>query len=81
MALFNRICELLVTERIEFRTGTAGGGNQCRQPYLVENKYTYKTIGDLDNTDHVHDYSLYVGNHVDVTETQIQNLCRSLNNV
>jgi CDP-6-deoxy-D-xylo-4-hexulose-3-dehydrase len=63
--------------RVEYRIGTAGGGNQARQPYLE--KYDHKIVGNLNNANHIHDFGLYIGNHTDLTETQITQLCEALN--
>ena len=71
--------KLLDKEKVEFRVGTAGGGNQARQPYLE--KYDFKICDNLDNANHVHDYGLYVGNHPELKKEQIIDLCRKLNNV
>jgi|7_EtaG_2_1085326.scaffolds.fasta_scaffold00382_15 CDP-6-deoxy-D-xylo-4-hexulose-3-dehydrase len=74
-----RVCDVLEQEGVEHRIGTAGGGNQTRQPYLK--KYNFKTIGNLDVANHIHDNGLYVGNHPDLTEQQITSLCEKLNYV
>lgn len=74
-----RICEILKEESVEYRLGTAGGGNQVRQPYL--SKYNHKIVGSLTNSNFIHDNSLYVGNHTELTTLQIKNLCERLNNV
>jgi CDP-6-deoxy-D-xylo-4-hexulose-3-dehydrase len=74
-----RICEVLKEEGVEYRLGTAGGGNQARQPYL--SKYDHKIVGQLTNSNFIHDNSLYVGNHTDLTTQQIKDLCKRLNNV
>ena len=50
-----KCCKLLDEENVEFRVGTAGGGNQSRQPYLE--KYEIVTH-DLSNVNHIHDYAL-----------------------
>ena len=63
--------------RVEYRIGTAGGGNQARQPYIE--KYDHKIVGSLENSNHIHDFGLYVGNHTDLAETQIRKLCEALN--
>ena len=76
---FEAVCDLLEKENIEFRKGTAGGGNQARQPYLEKHKY--KINGKLVNADHIHDYGLYIGNHTEVEKEQIKSLCRKLNEV
>ena len=36
---FQKICKLLEKEKVEFRVGTAGGGNQARQPYLEKYEF------------------------------------------
>tara|TARA_R110002020_G_scaffold167109_1_gene355353 strand:- start:422 stop:1594 length:1173 start_codon:yes stop_codon:yes gene_type:complete len=73
---FQKVCRLLDEENVEFRVGTAGGGNQSRQPYLE--KYEIVTH-ELSNVNHIHDYALYVGNHPELTKKQIIKLCRKLN--
>ena len=78
MEYFQKVCKLLDEKNVEFRVGTAGGGNQSRQPYLE--KYEIVTH-DLSNVNHIHDYALYVGNHPELTKGQIIDLCRKLNNV
>ena len=72
-------CHYFEDERVEYRLGTAGGGNQARQPYL-EN-FEFKTFGKLNNSNYIHDYGLYIGNHTELTTNQIINLCKRLNNV
>ena len=74
-----KICKILEDERVEYRLGTAGGGNQARQPYL-EN-FEFKTFGKLNNSNYIHDYGLYIGNHTELTAKQIINLTEKLNNV
>ena len=74
-----QVCQILEEEKVEYRLGTAGGGNQARQPYLE--RYGYKVVGDLKVSDYIHDYGLYIGNHPELTEEQIINLCERLNNV
>jgi CDP-4-dehydro-6-deoxyglucose reductase, E1 len=74
---FQLIQELLKKEGVEFRVGTAGGGNQALQPYLE--KYPFKISGNLDNANHIHHFGLYVGNHPELNELQIKKLCNNLN--
>jgi len=76
--LLNECCILLDTEKIEYRVGTAGGGNQARQPYLE--KYDF-VADNLDNVNHIHDFGLYIGNHPELTREQILKLCEELNKV
>jgi CDP-6-deoxy-D-xylo-4-hexulose-3-dehydrase len=65
---------------IEFRRGSAGGGNQVRQPYL-------RGIVPADHhlafpvTDHVHFYGFYIGNFPDLRDDEIDVICRTVNQV
>ena len=75
----SKVCAILEREKVEYRLGTAGGGNQARQPYLE--RYDHKIVGSLENSNYIHDNGLYIGNHTELSEAQIKNLCKSLNNV
>ena len=75
--LLDSVCSLLESEGVEYRTGTAGGGNQARQPYLKN--YKYKIYNDLVQVNHIHDYALYIGNHTELSDEQIIALCQKLN--
>lgn len=75
----DNVCKILEDEKVEYRVGTAGGGNQARQPYLK--KFPYRVVGTLSQADYIHDYALYIGNHTDLNEEQIIDLCKKLNNV
>jgi CDP-6-deoxy-D-xylo-4-hexulose-3-dehydrase len=63
---------------IEFRRGTAGGGNQLRQPYAR------KLLGPIDYSkfseiDHVHFYGYYLGNYPDLDPARVARLAKFLN--
>lgn len=73
------VCNVLEEEGVEYRLGTAGGGNQARQPYLKN--FKYKVFDSLINSNYIHNNALYIGNHPELTEEQIINLCKKLNNV
>lgn len=76
---FSGVCDILDLNGVEYRLGTSGGGNQSLQPYLE--KYEYRVVGELTNVNYVHSNSLYIGNHTDLNDEQIINLCKILNNV
>lgn len=76
---FDSVCDVLDLRGIEYRLGTAGGGNQAIQPYL--DNFPFKVVGDLDSVNYVHSNSLYIGNHIDLTDEQIINLAKLLNDV
>jgi CDP-6-deoxy-D-xylo-4-hexulose-3-dehydrase len=73
------VCKVLEEEKVEYRLGTAGGGNQALQPYLK--KFNYRINDNLPVVDYIHSNSLYIGNHPELTNEQIINLCNKLNNV
>jgi len=65
---------------IEFRRGSAGGGNQLRQPYLkgiVAEDY-HK---NFPNTEHMHFYSFYIGNYPTLSKMAINEITDVLNKV
>jgi CDP-6-deoxy-D-xylo-4-hexulose-3-dehydrase len=65
---------------IEFRRGSAGGGNQIRQPYLqgIVPQDHHRAFPE---TEHVHFYGFYIGNFPDLREAEIDELCTILNSV
>lgn len=76
--LMIKIKRILNKNKIEFRQGSAGGGNQLRQPYLK------KLIKNIDpkkfiNTEHIHNYGMYIGNYPDLKKSKILKLCKLLN--
>jgi len=76
--LRDKVMEALRQAGVEFRRGTAGGGNQLRQPYLK------KLFGEADLTqftkvDHVHFYGFYIGNYPGLEKAKIKELCSILN--
>ena len=60
--LIKRLKTHLKNNGIEFRMGSAGGGNQLRQPYLddIVKKNDYK---NFPITEHIHFYGMYIGNY------------------
>lgn len=66
------------TAGIEFRRGSAGGGNQLRQPYLrhvVPDAY-HKNFPE---TEHIHFFGFYIGNFPDLQAAEIDAVCAVLN--
>jgi CDP-4-dehydro-6-deoxyglucose reductase, E1 len=65
---------------VEFRRGSAGGGNQIRQPYLkgVVPKKHYKEFPEVE---HVHFYGFYIGNYPDLSDKEVDNICKIVNSV
>jgi CDP-4-dehydro-6-deoxyglucose reductase, E1 len=65
---------------IEFRRGSAGGGNQIRQPYLrgivPDNHHL-----EFPHAEHVHFYGFYLGNFPDLRDDEIDAICAIVNAV
>ncbi len=79
VTLKERVCKKLDELEVEYRLGTAGGGNLSRQPFVK--KYPHKIIDDQQVVDHIHDYGLYVGNGGHVSEASIKFLTNELNSL
>ena len=70
----------LIKQKIEFRRGNAGGGNQLRQPYL--RKYLkVKSFKNFENVERVHNFGYYIGNYPDLKSTKIKKICKILNKI
>ena len=78
--LFKEIKSELSRRGVEFRIGTAGGGNQIRQPYLKRMNFRYNP-SDFPAVDHIHFYGLYIGNYPNLEEEKIYDLCKVLNSI
>ena len=69
----------LLTNKIEFRRGNAGGGNQLRQPYLK--KYIKKiNFSNFINVEKVHHFGYYIGNYPSLSKKRIDSLVNIMNN-
>jgi CDP-6-deoxy-D-xylo-4-hexulose-3-dehydrase len=77
---FRRIMRELRTVGVEFRRGTAGGGNQLRQPYL-RRRFGPQAWNDFPVADHVHFYGMYIGNYPTLERDKILRLCELLNGI
>lgn len=75
--LKSSVCIQLEKLKVEYRLGTAGGGNLSRQPFVK--KYPHKIVDDQRVVDHIHDYGLYVGNGAHVSKDAIIHLTEKLN--
>ena len=65
---------------VEFRRGSAGGGNQIRQPYL-KNIVPENHHLDFPNVEHVHFYGFYIGNFPDLKKEEVLDICKILNSI
>ncbi len=76
----DKVEQLLTEAKVEFRRGSAGGGNQLRQPYLKE-IMPEKEYEKYPEVDHIHFYGYYIGNYPDLEGGKIIVLCNLLNSV
>ena len=75
------LLELIMKKnKIEFRRGNAGGGNQLRQPYLK--KYLKNVnLKNFIQVDHIHFFGYYIGNYPSLKKEKILKICEILNNI
>ena len=76
--LMNKLMTILDEHGIEFRRGSAGGGNQLRQPYLsgiVERMSWQK----YPVTEHVHFFGMYIGNFPDLKIEEVDEIVAVVN--
>ena len=63
---------------VEFRRGSAGGGNQLRQPYLKKYKNKIKSK-NFKNVEKVHFFGYYIGNYPSLKKKNLNILINKLN--
>ena len=71
---------VLKKNKIEFRRGNAGGGNQLRQPYLKK-IIKKNNLKNFKETDHVHFFGYYIGNYPSLRIEKIKKICSILNSI
>lgn len=79
-ALVERLMRKMRDAGVEFRRGSAGGGNQIRQPYL-KGIVPDGHHREFPETEHIHFYGFYIGNFPDLKNGEIDELCAILNSV
>jgi len=75
-----RVMQKLSEVGVEFRRGSAGGGNQLRQPYLKD-LVADEEYANYPVVDHIHFFGFYVGNYPDLSDGKILSLCGFLNTI
>ena len=75
-----RLMDGMRSAGVEFRRGSAGGGNQVRQPYLrdVVPENHYKEFPEVE---HIHFFGFYIGNFPDLSKEEIGEICGILNSI
>jgi len=81
--LMRRIESIFFHETIEYRRGSAGGGNQLRQPYLQDyvtaNSILPNVLAPV--TDHIHFYGMYLGNYPELPRDELDYLLSVINRI
>ena len=81
--LMSKLEKELEANEIEYRRGSAGGGNQARQPYIKnqEDFKNYNPSKELPVADHIHFFGMYIGNFPELTKKEIDWLLHVINHV
>ena len=78
--LVTRLMNKMKSEGVEFRRGSAGGGNQLRQPYL-KNIVPKDYHLNFPITEHIHFYGFYIGNFPSMTEEEVCEIVDIVNRI
>ena len=78
--LVEKLIKIMEKNKIEFRRGSAGGGNQLRQPYLLKYAKNKRYLA-YKKTEHIHFYGFYIGNFPDLSNDEIDDICSIINSV
>ena len=78
--LVQRLMRKMRDSGVEFRRGSAGGGNQIRQPYL-KGIVPDGHHRDFPEIEHVHFYGFYIGNFPDLRDDEVDEICAIVNSV
>ena len=76
--LMNHLMQTLKDNGVEFRRGSAGGGNQLRQPYL-QNIVKAEAWKEYPATEHIHFYGMYIGNFPNLNIDEINEIVSIIN--
>lgn len=79
-AFVERLMNKMRESGIEFRRGSAGGGNQLRQPYLKD-IFPKDYHLQFPEVEHIHFFGFYIGNFPDLKNVEIDEMCSILNSV
>ena len=76
----NNFEKVLLKNKIEFRRGNAGGGNQLRQPYLKK-FMKIKNFSKFKNVEKIHFFGYYIGNYPELKKNKISKIVKILNDI
>ena len=78
--LMKKLMQKLEKNGIEYRLGSAGGGNQLRQPY-IKKLFKIGYYKKFKNTEHIHFYGMYIGNYPELKKNKIDFILKILNSI
>lgn len=78
--LMDDLCEVLKKNGVEYRRGSAGGGNQLRQPY-IQKLFGKDMSESFPEADHIHFFGMYIGNFPDLLEEEVIEITDLINSV
>ena len=73
-----KLMKKMDNSEIEYRRGSAGGGNQTRQPYIKE-MLPEDDFLNYPETEHIHFFGFYIGNFPDLKDKDIDDICNIVN--
>ena len=76
----DKLEKIMFKNKIEFRRGSAGGGNQIRQPYIKKLKKNINPKNFME-VEHIHFFGYYIGNYPSLSQKKIRLLCKILNSI
>ena len=76
--LMSHLMQTLKDNGVEFRRGSAGGGNQLRQPYL-KSIVKAEAWQEYPFTEHIHFYGMYIGNFPNLTIRETDEIVSIIN--
>lgn len=76
--LMDSVLACLRENGVEYRRGTAGGGNQLRQPY-AKARWGTNYYKQFPQAEHLHQFGLFVGNYPTLDPALIVEICGKLN--
>ena len=74
-----RLMAAMDANEIEYRRGSAGGGNQLRQPYVKAYLSSPDEHKNFPITEHIHFYGYYIGNFPELALEDVDYICKVLN--
>ena len=66
----DKLEKIMFKNKIEFRRGSAGGGNQIRQPYIKKLKKNINPKNFME-VEHIHFFGYYIGNYPSLSQKKL----------